>query len=296
MKNRKMLLTVTLLLFLAAASVLGVRLLRHPARAEWELTQYACASGNNACFYSLYNPGDQTLYLLDGGWTANAEQVRQVIREKGGRVKAWFLTHYHEDHIGAFNAVYPEFRDRIEAVYATPLDWETFEPSARDWDSPETFRLFLDQTEGDSRIHFLHRDDTLDIPGFHVQVFNAWDQEVQELVTDYANNCPLVLQLTGRENSVLFLGDMSDPALGNLLLERYGDQLHADFVQAAHHGNWGQKPAFYERLRPSVLFFDAPEWLMVGDTYDARELKKWCDSQGITTCDYRTAPNRMILR
>lgn len=88
----------------------------------WELTQYSDLTGNNAMCYSLVDRSTGDLILIDGGWVENAEQVRDIIGSNGGKVKAWILTHYHGDHAGAFTALYEEYQDRIETIYATPLE------------------------------------------------------------------------------------------------------------------------------------------------------------------------------
>ena len=91
---------MALLLCLALAGYGGWKVHKrmHPV---WQITQYACESGNNASFYSIWNPEDGTLILVDSGWPQNAQTVRNVIERHGGHVKAWILTHYHADHIGA---------------------------------------------------------------------------------------------------------------------------------------------------------------------------------------------------
>ncbi len=91
-------------------------------------------------FYSLYRPLDGKLILIDSGNPQNADLVRRVIDEHGGYVDAWFLTHYHGDHIGAFNAVYEDYKEKIDVVYVNPLDWETFEPIYHDWIRRRRFR------------------------------------------------------------------------------------------------------------------------------------------------------------
>ena len=109
---------------------------------SWILTQYY-GGGSVGMFYSIVNPSDDTLILIDGGWTTNAEQVKSVIEENGGYVDYWIITHYHEDHCGAFNALWPKYREKINTILISPLTWEEFEPYCRDWDTPDTFRLYL---------------------------------------------------------------------------------------------------------------------------------------------------------
>lgn len=209
------------------------------------------------------------------------------------------MTHYHGDHIGAFNALWSDYRDRIETVYVNPLDWDTFESVAQDWDTPKAFSNFLEQTADADNIVTLYRDDTLEIDGIQVRVYNAFDEHVRELSTDWPNDSSLVMKFSFSEDTVLFMGDLSRGGipLGQYLLDTYGaDALHADYVQAGHHGNWGMPISFYEAIRPSVLFQDAPEKIMTGEKYDAKDLNAWCQANGIATYDYRQAPSSFILK
>ncbi len=72
----------------------------------WLITQYG-PRDVNSMFYTLYG-GKGQLIVVDGGWTEDADFVRQTIKEMGGKVDAWILTHPHQDHIGAFNAIYSD--------------------------------------------------------------------------------------------------------------------------------------------------------------------------------------------
>ena len=299
MRHRKLL--ALLCLLLCAGILYGV--VRHVGTdggpATWELTQHPDATGIQGMFYSLVNKADGTLILIDGGNPGNADTVREVIKANGGAVDAWFLTHYHVDHIGAFNALWAEYRNRIGTVYVNPLDWETFIQVAHDWDSPESFSTFLEQTADADNIVTLHTGDALGIDGVNVKVYSAFDEHVRELSSDWPNDCSLVMKFSFTEDSVLFMGDLSRAGvpLGQYLLDTYGaDELHADYVQAGHHGNWGQPIAFYEAIHPKLIFSDGPEWLMTGEDYDAKDLQAWCHENGIETRDYRQAPNRFKLK
>jgi hypothetical protein len=128
-------------------------------------------------------------------------------------------------------------------------------------------------------------------------VFSAFDEHVRELSSDWPNDSSLIMKFQFSQDSLLILGDLARGGipLGKYLIETYGSRLHADYVQAGHHGNWGQPISFYEAIQPKVLFQDAPEWLMTGEDYDAKDLKAWCDAQGIETHDFRDAPSSFIL-
>lgn len=265
----------------------------------WFLTQHPDDSGNVGLFYSIHNLKTGTLILIDGGNPQNADRVRKVIDDNDGKVDYWFLTHYHGDHIGAFNELWPEYRDGIGTVFVNPLDWETFEPIYHEWDTPEAFSTFLTQTADADNVITLHTGDELDIDDIHITVFSAFDEHVKELSTDWPNDSSLVMKFQFTEDSLLITGDLSRAGvpLGQYLLDTYGaDALHADYVQAGHHGNWGQPISFYEALKPKVLFQDGPEWLMVGEDYDAKDLRAWCDENGIEAHDYRDAPNGFVLK
>ena len=264
---------------------------KNELRNRWTLTQYGDVSGNQAMCYSLVDNENGNLILIDGGWSENADTVKSIIIINGNHVEAWFLTHYHSDHVGAFNELYEEYRDKIESVYVTPLTWEDYEPVYKSYDSPEAFQRFLDITYSDDKITYLNRDDELDLGIFHIKVFNAYDQYVDQYARDIVNNCSLVLQFKTEEDSILFCGDLSSDELSNYLIDTYGDELCSDIVQPGHHGNWGPPISFYESVKPEIMLFDAPEWLMSGEEYDAKDLKAWCDENNIKVYDYSTAPN-----
>lgn len=263
------------------------------AENDWVLTQYADLSGNQGMFYTIKS-GDG-LIIIDGGWAENAPQVKEVIEANGGLVTAWFLTHYHNDHAGAFNELWNEYRDRIGVVYCTPLIWDDFIEVAQEWDSPETYETFLKKTEGNEKIIRLHRDDELDIGDIHVEILNAYDEFIKS-IGDIPNNCSLMIKMNvAGSSSILFCGDCHGKDLSNYLVERYGERLKADIVQAGHHGNNSMKTNFYKTTGMKIMLFDAPEWLMTGENYWAKNLKLDCDDWGVKTFDYRTAPNNITM-
>lgn len=260
------------------------------AEDTWTLTQYS-GGGAVGMFYSIVNSSDGAVILIDSGYPDNAEQVKAVIEDNGGKVDYWILTHYHPDHIGAFNALYPEYKDKIGTIYVTPLTWEEYEPNINPWDQPETFQLFLEQTK--ENVVPLHRDDEFEIGSLKFTVFNAWDEEVT--CSEIANNCSLMFKVQSANTSFLFFGDVS--FLSPYLLEKYGaEALHADYVQAGHHG-WQVPMEVYEAIGPREMFIDASDDLLNSPDYADKHgvLIRWCQERGIPIHTFGGTPYTIEL-
>lgn len=282
-------------IILAFIMVINIPFAVAEASSSWIVTQYS-AGGTVGMFYSMVNQNDGIVILIDGGWAANADQVKQVIDKFGGYVDYWILTHYHEDHCGAFNALWPEYRDKIGTIYVTPLTWNEFEPYCNDWDTPDTFKLFLQQTEGDERITPLHRGDRFEINGLRFDVFNSWDKKVLPITTDIANNCSLVFKIQSKDISVLFFSDIGD--MGQYLVDTFGaEALHADYVQAGHHG-WGIKMEVYDAIQPGEMLIDAEDVLLNSEEYAQRHgvLVRWCQNNNVLFHSLNDTPYSIIVK
>ncbi len=260
----------------------------------WTITEYGDDYGSQSEFYTMKNNDDGTLIVIDGGWDANTEQVRSIININCGKVDYWFITHYDADHVSAFNNIYADPQGiTICTIYATPLDYDLYCTYAADrwWDTPEVYKLFLDQTAGDERVVYLNRDDNFEIAGLNIYVYNSFDQMIIDTGNpDVANFGSLMFKITGKEDSFLVCGDV----YGTLWLdlsEMYGDELEANYVQLGHHGNNHVAPEEWAVVNAEVAFFDGPAWLTESDDYDAKALIEWCESCGIKTYTYGTAPN-----
>ena len=60
----------------------------------------------------------ETVMVVDGGFPHEAEHLHRVLRELGGKVDAWFLTHAHDDHISALFTMLEQYPDiRVDKVY-----------------------------------------------------------------------------------------------------------------------------------------------------------------------------------
>ena len=261
------------------------------------ITQYADVTGKQAMFYTI-EPEDGGLIVVDGGNAGNEDYVRSVIREKGGHVDAWFLTHPHPDHIGAFNRLWGELQSDIDVVYAPDVDYLTYKERCYEWDEIQYYETFLDYMSDSDKVAYLYTGDELEIDGLKFKILHSCDNYVYENSRDIGNDSGLMIKVTNRQESMLFCADigigMSDKIAG-----QYSEELKCDYIQMGHHGNGGLSEAFYRLTEPRAAFFDAPEWLMnpgEGLSYTTPENRRLMEGLGAAVYYYNTAPNQIILK
>ena len=121
-KKRKKLTKAVLIIFfmLLFAIYFGYK---HKINNYIELTQFPDCGGRQMMGYAIKtNKGK--LIIIDGGTQDEAEQLEKYIIDNGGEVEAWFLTHAHEDHIGAFNVIATKSDIKINKIYMSINDKE----------------------------------------------------------------------------------------------------------------------------------------------------------------------------
>ena len=262
---------------------------------SWVVTQYGDQSGKQGMFYTIYNEKKDVLVVVDGGWKDNTELVRSVIHSVGGRVAAWIVTHYHPDHVEALNEILIEPDGIvIDAIYDSPMDPEEYLQVATKWDSPETFTNYLELTSELPCVHHLARGDSFTISDLNFTVYNTYD-ETAKISGDIPNNASLVFKVQGPKKSMLFCADVHTNEMAQKLMSLYGDALKADYLQAGHHGNNSIDREFYDLVSPSVIFLDAPDWLVVEEKYQTDELVAYGQENDILHYWYASAPNSVTL-
>lgn len=61
----------------------------------------------------LVNDGEGNLIVFDGGRVEDADYLCNIIKDNGGVVKHWFITHIHDDHIGALYKILADKRNDV---------------------------------------------------------------------------------------------------------------------------------------------------------------------------------------
>lgn len=231
----------------------------------------------------LIETNNGEIIMIDGGTSGDASHLVQLLAEKGNRVSAWLVTHPHSDHIGALTEIlgHPEYGITIDHVYGSLASREWYhEYEAYRADTVDGFLNALSALPSD-RVHMnLSKGHQLLVDNVTITVLN----QPYLLNVNSINNSSVAYQLNINGKTALFLGDMGEEA-GTCLMDDYTqEQLKADIVQMAHHGQDGVSQKFYEAVRPEICLWAAPEWLWNND-----------HGNGFDTASYETVQTRLWM-
>ena len=194
---------------------------------------------------------------FDGGAKGDKDELNRIIQKHGGVVHHWFITHYHNDHIGAIIELFKENLVKVDNLY---FDFPTPDilVDRGDGDNPlvEVWQACLPQ---ETKVITPKQGDRYALNGVSVTVLN---DAAFDILHDFCNNSSIVYKLETATAKVLFTGD----------LERKGDEYLEDpwfreqlsdctVVQMSHHGQKGVSKKFYDATAVQVCLYSTPLWL-----------------------------------
>ena len=209
--------------------------------------------------------------IVDGGRPSDMPNIKQYV---GGRkIKAWILTHPHNDHISGFISEMEKNGGAdfdIEKIYYNFPDYDKLMlKTASEVPNLSYFRADISETlpsfkavksKFADKEHIVQQGEEIQIDDVHIEFLYTYHDGVYKLYDNPMNDASLVFKLSTPKNSVMFLGDLG-PVGGDVLLEESASKLKADIVQMAHHGHMNVDKNVYEAIGAKVCLWSAPIWL-----------------------------------
>ena len=255
---------VRITLLMALALLLSCKPLEIDAAkngVSWTVTQYGKKdSTRQSMFYSIKG-SDGRVIIIDGGWKEDECHVRKAISRLGSQVDLWIITHPHPDHVGAFNAIMETGDLKIKEIWAPKIKVPIYKKYQKPWDEYPIYQGFRRLMSKRSTMTWIKAGQEIPFYGLDFEFFNSYSYSIPKQTEDICNGSSLVFKVSGKEDSMLFTGDM-DPKVGKALVKKYGERLQADYLQMPHHGNNRGRYPFFHVVDAKKVFVDAPSFLL----------------------------------
>lgn len=246
-----------------------------------DLTQFGATTSRQMMAYGIKTKNNQ-IVLIDGGTQGDAEQLEDYIMQNGGTVHAWFITHLHTDHAGAFEVISQNPNIKIEKIYMSinSKEWHLENDSSRVEDIENFFEV-MENEELQQKVIEPQIGDEIKIDNITAEILGIKNPEI---TTNATNNSSMVIKIKVNHKKILFLGDTGAESSEKLIREQ-GNNLKADIVQVAHHGQDGATEELYNIVKPEICLWPTPDWLWRNDIngtedsgpWKTKETRKWMD-------------------
>ena len=207
----------------------------------------------------------ETLLMVDGGFPSETPYLYEYVKGLGGHITAWFITHFHDDHMGALWTLLREHPDiTVDGVYCHfPSDEFLVkgEPKQDEWATQHLLDdLRANMTLRNVPMVVVQTGDVYSFDGGNatVSILHTPDET---LVRNPINDSSIIFRFEADGKRILFLGDLGVEG-GNQLMEMYPpEELKSDYVQMAHHGQGCVTKECYALIRPDYCLWPTPSWL-----------------------------------
>ena len=234
-----------------------------------DITTEQITTVGTQCAYIL-RLSDGRFVVFDGGMPDQAEKIYKVLQEQNERegapvIAAWFLTHAHQDHIGAINTFVPMYAKEIKIetfvhnlpgrdIYYGLNTWEasSSQPDKHYVEADGVFErsnMYYDnirKSYPDSDIIVAHAGQRFEFGNIDIDVLFTTENIYRKQMYD-TNMSSVCYSITGDTGRMIILGDSVDitcPMLNAI----YGSSLKCNLVQVAHHGYNGGNAEMYASM------------------------------------------------
>ena len=228
-------------------------------------------SGNvNGMCYIVQLP-DGSFIVYDGSYEKRATKVLAQIGdlhvgEGKPLIRAWVLTHSHNDHYPAFSYVCNKKANEVEVEFVIFAPIEVNLAKQIGGDDYFNVGIYEDVEKLGAQLVFAHTGMEFAFGNFKMEVLLAADDLFKAgNHNHYFNNSSLVTRIYTEDYSMILTADTGKEG-SSLMTDVYGDYLKSNICQVSHHGVEDVPLEFYELVEASILYYPCNKYL-----YDQKE-------------------------
>ena len=222
----------------------------------WQLEVDNYNSKANGGMSYVMRTTDGKFIIIDGGYETGdeADRIYNHLKSKteGNEkpvIQAWYITHLHDDHYGAFLAFAKKYASAVDlkgVYYNVPATGEVYYGIKGQIDSAAA------KFDGATVYGKIHTGMTMEFSGFDVTVV-CTHEDLYPLKAIDGNDTGLILRVTatasnGSTQRIMFLADTRDNECAKMLKFFDKSDLECDIVQLSHHGYEGATLDTYKAI------------------------------------------------
>lgn len=200
--------------------------------------------------------------VVDGGTPNDGSQLVNLLKEKAdSKVDAWFFTHPHQDHIGAFYYVSQFAKIDVRNIYYNFPSVEEVVEHQRSPDEPDMWKKVAPIFEQDyaSKTHVIQKNDIFTFDDVKVKVLRVYNPNLVN--NNFLNESSAVYRIENERSSFLILGDLGTDGGAEVMETCSLADLQTEYTQMSHHGQNGVTKDFYTYIQPQKCLWPTPGWL-----------------------------------
>ena len=231
-------------------------------------TPYADGNDVGACM--VYTLADGSFFVWDGGIASDANILYKTLkafnkRDDGIVIAAWVLTHDHNDHTGAFQAMANSEWASELTVEKVIVNRSAPSYSWRGSNDPYGYaygfsgvignvEALAAKFKGDAQMIVPHMGQTIELRNLNIEVLASGEEDVFPVIINNDNAWSLVTKITydGIDQSVMMLADSALDQTYNIFFPLMLNELDADIIQTAHHGLGGNTSRLYPIFNKNI--------------------------------------------
>ena len=253
---------------------------------------YFLGNSTNSQMFGCVIQTTKKTFVIDGGTSGDYLQLLKILKENSNsHVDAWFFTHPHHDHIGAFLQICKNNPDiMVDRVLCNFPDIDMLKKyGTRSENEIVMWKEFEELMCSRFRdgFHRIKRGEVFEFDEIKVNVLRVFNEKI---VSNFVNNSSAVYRIDSPDTRVLILGDLGVDGGEDVMKSCSAKTLYANYTQLSHHGQDGVNEEFYKYIRPQISLWAAPEWLWNNDNgggfdsgpWTTVQTRKWMQKLGVT--------------